>query len=194
MPEEQAPEAAPAEDPRPLPVRKVVERFGDPVLATDEHRGEWTVVVTSEAIHPVLRFLKTDPAFQYIRLVDLTAVDCLGLESISARFGGARFLLVYHLMSHMPDSPLPRLRVKCPLTDAEPSAPSATGLWSAADWLEREVYDMFGIVFDGHPDLRRILMPDDFGAFPLRKDYPVQGVGERASFDFERSGQTHRDE
>jgi NADH-quinone oxidoreductase subunit C len=112
-----------------------------------------------------------------------------------ARLGGARYAVVYHLFSHKnaKDAAVRRLRVKVPVLDDDLRAATVCDLWSVANWLEREVWDMFGIAFVGHPDLRRILMPDDFGAFPLRKDYPVQGLGERASFDFEQPGQTHRD-
>ena len=75
-----------------------------------------------------------------------------------------------------------RLWVKTFANDPEPTVPSVYPLWRGADWMEREVYDMYGVVFDGHPDLRRILMPDEFTAFPLRKDYPLRGRGERHNF------------
>ncbi len=77
-----------------------------------------------------------------------------------------------------------RLVVKTFVNDPEPALPSVFGLWKGADWMEREVYDMYGIVFEGHPDLRRILMPDEFTAFPLRKDYPMRGKGERHNFPY----------
>ena len=79
-----------------------------------------------------------------------------------------------------------RLRVKVPVNEKELTIKSTVALWKSADWLEREVYDMFGINFDGHPDLRRILMPDDFEGFPLRKDYPLRGRGEREKFNIGR--------
>jgi NADH-quinone oxidoreductase subunit C len=75
-----------------------------------------------------------------------------------------------------------RLVVKVGVDDPEPTLPTATGLWKGADWMEREVFDMYGIRFEGHPDLRRILMPEEFTAFPLRKDYPLRGRGERHNF------------
>ena len=75
-----------------------------------------------------------------------------------------------------------RLIVKTFANDPEPTLPSVFALWKGADWMEREVYDMYGVIFDGHPDLRRILLPDEFIAFPLRKDYPMRGRGERHNF------------
>ncbi|MXY26674.1 NADH-quinone oxidoreductase subunit C, partial [Candidatus Poribacteria bacterium] len=79
-----------------------------------------------------------------------------------------------------------RFRVKVPVHENDLSIPSVAGLWRAANWLERETYDMFGIHFEGHPDLRRILMPDDFEGYPLRKDYPLRGRGERERFNFDK--------
>ena len=90
-----------------------------------------------------------------------------------------RFGLVYLLANTRTND---RLTVRTFVNEPDPTVPTATPLWEGANWLEREVYDMFGIVFDGHPDLRRILMPDEFTAFPLRKDYPLQGRGERHNF------------
>jgi NADH-quinone oxidoreductase subunit C len=107
-------------------------------------------------------------------LVDVTAVDYL--EYRGAR---DRFAVIYLLASTETNE---RLTVKVFVNDPDPLLPSAVPLWEGAGWLEREVFDMFGIRFQGHPDLRRILMPDEFTAYPLRKDYPLRGRGERHNF------------
>ena len=107
-------------------------------------------------------------------LVELTAVDYLEYEGAKDRFG-----VVYVLVSTIHGA---RLVIKTHVNDPEPLLPSVYSLWKSADWLEREVYDMFGIRFSGHPDLRRILTPDEFTAYPLRKDYPLKGRGERHNF------------
>lgn len=179
---------------RPLSVQKLEAAFGEQIIEVVEYRNEWTVIVPKTAIRPVLTFLKNDPELRYDHLSDLTAVDYLNLNENRKRLGGARFALVYHLFSHQnaKNPLLRRLRLKVPLFENDLNAPTVCDLWSVANWLEREVWDMFGIRFEGHPDLRRILMPDDFGAFPLRKDYPLQGLGERASFDFEHPGPARR--
>ena len=100
-------------------------------------------------------------------LVELTAVDYLEYPEATDRFG-----VIYGLVNTTSGE---RVFVKTFVNPPEPELPSVYPLWRSADWLEREVYDMFGIRFDGHPDLRRILMPEEFTAFPLRKDYPLQG-------------------
>ncbi len=125
------------------------------------------VVVAPDAIADVLRFLRDDPELSYNALSDLTAVDQREREGC--------FYVVYILLSHSRNA---RLIVKAriaqaPNDDATPSLPTATGLWQAANWAEREVWDMFGIKFDGHPGLSRILMYEEFVGHPLRKDYPV---------------------
>ena len=147
------------------------------------------MVVSPTAIHDALTRLRDDTELQYAHLADLTAVDYAEMEDVRAAYGGARFMVVYHLYSHL-NSGVPslrRLRVKTPLPEEDPVVPSVDALWPSAGWAEREVFDMFGIRFEGHPDLRRILMPDDVEDHPLRKDYPLRGRGERASFDFEKS-------
>jgi NADH-quinone oxidoreductase subunit C len=145
-----------------LPVRKVVERFGEAVLATHSDFGQDTVTVARSRLLELARFLKEDPELQFNILMDLTAVDYLTRRP--------RFEVVYHLLS------LPfrrRLRVKVPVGEPEPEVESLTGLWPNANWYEREVWDMFGIRFAHHPDLRRILMYPEFEGHPLRKDYPI---------------------
>jgi NADH-quinone oxidoreductase subunit C len=143
-------------------VVKLRERFAASLLDVKEFRGEVTVTVTKDAIVDVCRFLKE--ALGYNLLTDVTAVDYLGSDP--------RFMMVYNLYS-IPSKD--RLRVKAPVTEGDCSIATLSGVWSSANWLEREVYDLFGITFVGHPDLRRILMTDDWVGHPLRKDYPVQG-------------------
>ncbi len=145
-------------------IEKVKERFGADILSSEAARGEETIVVRRERFLDVMRTLRDDPAFAFDFLVDVTTVDWLGRKP--------RFDVVYHLRSIKLG---PRLRVKLQMDAGDDAwAPSAAGLWKSADWLERECYDMFGINFKGHPDLRRILLYDEFEGHPLRKDYPVQ--------------------
>ena len=143
-------------------VIKLKEKFAGSLLEAKEFRGEVTVTVKKEDIIDVCRFLKTE--LGYNMLTDVTAVDYLGQEP--------RFMMVYNLYS-IPNKD--RLRVKAPVAEGDCRIDSMTALWSTANWLEREVYDLFGIVFTNHPDLRRILMTDDWVGHPLRKDYPLQG-------------------
>lgn len=141
-------------------------------LATSEFRGDTRVVVPKDSLLPVMQHLMEEGRFDL--LVDVTCVDYLNYREAKDRFG-----LVYLVANTITNQ---RLTVRCFLNEPELNVPSMVPLWSGANWLEREVYDMFGIIFDGHPDLRRILMPEEFTAFPLRKDYPLQGRGERHNF------------
>jgi NADH-quinone oxidoreductase subunit C len=141
--------------------------LGDVVTATHSYRGDDTLVVNPLMIATVMRQLKEDPELQMNFLADLTAVDYLGREP--------RFEVVYHLRSMATGA---RLRVKAPLEDPEdgsnPILDSIVHLWAGANWFEREVWDLYGIKFRGHPDLRRILMYEEFIGHPLRKDYPKE--------------------
>jgi NADH-quinone oxidoreductase subunit C len=145
-------------------------RFGDAVLrhelvAGDEH----IVYVKSAGILELLRFLRDEPAHRYDFLQDLTAVD----------YGGGRPIQIVYQLWSIPNRL--NLRVKCELPLEALEIDSVYHLWRASDWLEREVYDMFGVVFDGHPDLRRILMPYNYAeGHPLRKDFPLRGRFTRA--------------
>jgi NADH-quinone oxidoreductase subunit C len=123
----------------------------------------------------VLRLLRDRTGFRF--LSELGCTDYLGYPERDA--GRARFEVHYVLLNQDTSE---RLVVKAGVPEEAPELPSATGLWAGADWMEREVYDMYGITFVGHPDLRRILMPEEFAAFPLRKDYPLRGRGERHNF------------
>ncbi len=171
------------EQPKPLILQKLEADHADALLAQDETRGTVVVVVCKEQAYAVLEYLKTEPELAYTFLVDVTAVDNSQMESELMQFDYARFMVVYQLYSYQGQS---RLRVKVPVHENDLSIPSVTGLWQGANWLERETYDMFGIHFEGHPDLQRILMPDDFEGHPLRKDYPLRGRGERERFNFDK--------
>jgi NADH-quinone oxidoreductase subunit C len=141
-------------------------------LEFSEFRGEMRAVAPVGSLFKVLLMLKSELNFDL--LVDITCVDYLHYRGAKDRFG-----LVYLLANSETNE---RITLRAFVNDPEPTVPSAVPLWEGANWLEREVWDMFGIRFTGHPDLRRILLPDEFTAFPLRKDYPLQGRGERHNF------------
>ena len=142
---------------------RVREAFPDDILETHAFRGDETVVVRPAAWAAVAGKLKTHGAFAFDFLMDLTAVDRLGSEP--------RFEVVAHLYSTTHNH---RLRLKVGLPESDPEVDTLVGHWSAADWYEREVFDMFGVRFRGHPNLRRILMYEGFEGHPLRKDYPIR--------------------
>jgi NADH-quinone oxidoreductase subunit C len=142
---------------------KVKERFGADVLVADSAHGEEWIVVDRERAPEILRALRDEPDFEFNFLSDLTAVDWDERKP--------RFEVVYNLNSLTKNH---RLRVKVAADGKDAWVHSAIELWKAADWLEREAFDMFGIQFKGHPDLRRILLYDSFEGHPLRKDYNYQ--------------------
>ena len=154
----------------PATIAALTARFAS--AKTSEFRGQTRVVVPSESIYAVLAFLKNERRFDY--LVDITCVDYLNYRGATNRFG-----LVYLLAGVETNE---RLTVRTFLNEPDLTISSAVPLWEGANWFEREVWDMFGVKFAGHPDLRRILLPEEFAAFPLRKDYPLQGRGERHNF------------
>lgn len=143
-------------------VVKLKEKFPGSFVEAVEFRGEVTVTVKKEEIVAICECLKKE--LGYNLLVDVTAVDYLGREP--------RFMVVYLLCSIVNKD---RIRIKAPVAEQDASIDTVSGLWSTANWLEREVYDLMGIRFVGHPDLRRIMMTDDWVGHPLRKDYPLQG-------------------
>lgn len=147
-------------------------RFPDAGLQFSEFRDNRRVVIPAERLVDVLTCLKNDGGFD--QLVEVTAVDYLEYEGAEDRFG-----VIYVLVNTVTGE---RLVAKTFVNDPDPTLPTMFPLWKSSNWLEREVYDMFGIIFAGHPDLRRIMMPDEFTSFPLRKDYPLQGRGERHNF------------
>ena len=140
------------------------EKFPEAVRGVEEFRGETTVTVDKGQLRAVLKFLKESETLLYDLLVDVAGVD--------SGSGAPRFLVAYLLHSTKFNN---RLRIKIRVAEGA-ALDTVSDIWKAADWLEREVYDMFGIRFSGHPDLRRILLTDDFVGHPLRKDFPLKGV------------------
>jgi NADH-quinone oxidoreductase subunit C len=143
------------------------ERFGDRVVEGHAHHGDYTAVLARDALVDALRFCRDEPDLRFDLLVDITAVDYVRFPG---REDGPRFEVVYHLYSVVHNH---RVRLKVQVEEDDAVVPTAIGLWPIANWLEREVWDMFGIRFAGHPDLRRLLLYEEFVGHPLRKDYPV---------------------
>jgi len=141
-------------------------REWDPQAVTEviEFRGETTIVVPREHLRRTADFLARDPGLRFTYLSDITATDQFPIEP--------RFELNYHLVSLERRE---RVRLKVRVSGDDPVAPSVTSVWPGANWHEREAFDLVGVRFEGHPDLTRILMPDDWEGHPLRKDYPVEG-------------------
>ena len=154
-----------AKAPSPEDVASLRERFSEAIIDVFEHLGEVSILVKPQFIAEVSRFVRDDARFRFNLLSDLCGVDH-GIDS------DPRFEVNYHLYS-IPNNLRLRLKVRVPEDD--PTVQTVTSVWPTANWHEREVYDFFGVVFDGHPDLRRILMPEEFQWHPLRKDYPVRG-------------------
>lgn len=158
------------------------ERFPDidfsagPLLNREKKEDEQVAVrVPTDRLLDVMRFLYEDDRCRFEQLCDLTCLDYLDFPKARDRYG-----VIYSLLSLSKGH---RLWVKCFVNDPNPEVPSVTGIWWGADWPEREVYDMFGVRFSGHPDLRRILTWEGFPAYPLRKDYPLHGRGERENYE-----------
>ncbi len=145
-------------------VRKLREWDAQAVAEVIEFRGETTVVVPREHLRRAAEFLATDASLQFSFLSDITVVDRFPVEP--------RFEVNYHLLSLDHKE---RLRLKVRVPGGNPNVPSVVSVWPTANWHERENFDLFGVRFEGHPDLRRILMPDDWEGHPLRKDYSVEG-------------------
>jgi NADH-quinone oxidoreductase subunit C len=145
---------------------KIKGGMPDAIIRSDFVFDELTLFVDPTAIVAALKFLRDDPAGQFVSLIDITAADYPEREK--------RFEVVYHLLS-----PKLNRRVRLKLeTDEETPVPSATAVYPGADWYERETYDLFGVLFVGHPDLRRILTDYGFDGYPLRKDFPMTGFVE----------------
>jgi len=158
-------------------IAALTDRFGE--VNASEFRGQQRIVIPHDASFSAMHFLKESNGFDF--LVDITCVDYLNYRDATDRFG------VAYLLANIGTSQ--RITVRVFVNEPDPSIESVTSLWAGANWLEREVWDMFGIQFNGHPDLRRILLPEEFTVHPLRKDYPLQGRGERHNFPVLRRAQ-----
>ena len=136
-----------------------------PRIIIDSHnfRGEQTITVNKESVLELFKFLRDDPELDFKFLMDLTAVDYLNRKD-------TRFEVVYHFYSLKHNG---RLRIKIPVSEDDCTVNSVSSLWKTANWYEREVWDLYGIKFNDHPDMRRILLYEEFKGHPLRKDYPI---------------------
>jgi NADH-quinone oxidoreductase subunit C len=144
---------------------KIREKFPEEVIQTEESRGQVSVTLKKGRVIEIFTHLHDEPSLFFDLLKDLCGTDYLGKRDV-------RFEVVYHFYSmkhkHF-------LRVKVPVSEIDCSIDSVISIWRGADWHERECFDMYGIEFKGHPDLRRILLPEDWKGYPLRKDYPARG-------------------
>ena len=166
-------------------LKRVKENFGDRRLRATEFRDQASLIVDPEDAHEILRFLRDDPECDYKLLSDVTAADYLDFPvSMPGRFGVVWILrsLTNNLLLLVKTYLDPSIDTNGIESDPALEIDSVCDLWEGAEWREREVYDMFGIRFRNHPDLRRILLWRDFPAHPLRKDYPIRGRGERENY------------
>lgn len=144
---------------------KIKLQFPDDVLEVKEFRGQVSVTLKKAKILEICRYVHNDPELFFDYPVDLCGVDYSGEKA-------NRFAVVYHLYSIKHRH---AIRLKAEVPGDNPAIDSVVSVWAGVNWHEREAYDMYGIVFNGHPDLRRILLPEDWEGYPLRKDYPLKG-------------------
>ena len=154
-------------------VEKVKGRFPEAVIESHSALGDLTIQIQKEEIVGICRFLHDDPDLDFDHITDICSVDFPEDQE--------RYEVVYHFYSIRKNQ---RIRLKARVSEDEPEIDSVCSIWKGANFLERETYDMMGIVFRNHPDHRRILMPDDFEGWPLRKDFPTEGRGWRDTFEF----------
>jgi len=144
-------------------LKNIQDQFADKVTVVGEPYGLLTLETTRESITEILTYLKNSPVLQFVFLTDITAIHYPEQEK--------QIGVIYHLHSLVNNV---RVRIKVFMADGDVHLPTATTLWDGANWMERETYDYFGVIFDGHPDLRRILNVDDMTAFPMRKEFPLE--------------------
>ena len=160
----------------PKIIARIEDKFPDSTLDTTKFVGEDIIHIKGSSNLDILKLFKNN---EFNFLADMTAIDNLTLG------GFERFSVVYHLLSHETKE---RVTIKAYVPENQPELPSAESLWKTADWQEREIYDLFGILFTGHPNLTRIMNPDDYKGHPLRKDYPRLGMKERDDFPVVKRG------
>jgi len=149
---------------------RLKDEFQEDVLSIREYRGQVSVIIKKDNVFNICKFLHDEPDMSFDYLVDLCGVD--NLRHPERKADTPRFEVVYHLYSHKYKY---FLRLKALVPEEDCTIDSVVPIWAGANWHERECLDMFGIVFKGHPDPRRILMPEDWEGYPLRKDYPTKG-------------------
>lgn len=154
-------------------LNRLKDKFGDQIQNPLEPHDLLTIETSIESIIDVLQFVKSDGVLQFSYLTDITAVHYPNQEK--------SFAVVYHVHNLYQNV---RLRIKVYIDGQNPVIPTATVVWNGANWMERETYDFFGIIFEGHPDLRRILNMDDLGVFPMRKEYPLEDPNRVDKKDF----------
>jgi NADH-quinone oxidoreductase subunit C len=154
-------------------LNRLKDKFGDQIQNPLEPHDLLTIETSIESIIDVLQFVKSDDVLQFSYLTDITAVHYPNQEK--------SFAVVYHVHNLYQNV---RLRIKVYIDGQNPVIPTATVVWNGANWMERETYDFFGIIFEGHPDLRRILNMDDLGVFPMRKEYPLEDPNRVDKKDF----------
>jgi len=153
----------------PLQIAKMIEeKFPGQALGTINHAGQVGILLKKDMIKDICLYLRDEPSLKMDHMADITAVDFSRYPSDA----GLRFEVVYNLISTVYHH---RIRLKVRVPQEDPRVDSVSSIWQTANWHERETYDLMGIKFDGHPDLRRILMPDDWEGHPLRKEYPLKG-------------------
>ena len=166
----------------PMEITHALEsEFTSDVVEVKTFRDQVTVTVNREKIGPICRWLRDDPRIEMDFLSDLCAVDYPKRE--------LRFEVVYNLYSLAHQH---RIRIKVRLPENDLAVDSVVSVWKAADWFEREVFDLFGIDFRNHPDLRRLLLPDNWRGYPLRKDYPLKGLDDWEYPEYEEAMELHR--
>ncbi len=149
----------------PQIIDRLRAQFPSSIRGSEEFRNDLTITVRTVDLVPIAHFLKEDPALAFDMIIDICGVDRFRDEE--------RFEVMYNLYSL---SHKKYLRLKVLVNEADPSVPTLTGIWPGANWHERETFDMLGIKFSGHPDLRRLYMPEEFEYYPLRKDFPLSGI------------------
>lgn len=159
------------------PVKALTDAFGDAILDSNEFRGELTITVDASRIVEVGEYIRDTDGLKFNMLSDIAGIDYLPADPEEKRF-----CLNYHLYSTFTNR---RLRLKVLWNEEDAPVPSVTSVWPSANWEEREAYDMFGILFANHPDLRRVLMPPEWDGFPQRKDYPLGYETVQFSFNFD---------
>lgn len=145
--------------------QKLQQNFSEAGLEFSEYKGELSVKLNKKFINPICEYLKEDPELEFLLSEDITAVDWATRKN--------RFTVVYHIFSLKHNF---RLVIKADVDEADCNIDTVSSVWKASNWQERECYDMYGIKFNNHPDLRRIYMPEEFEYYPLRKDFPLLGI------------------